>query len=250
MDFKDLSARMKKAQDSKQGASEDAKPYDYEESYRLRGKMLGVLIRDARLNAARTVDDCARLLNIHPSTVEAWEYGDSVPSLPQLELLAYYLDVPVSHFWGQRTLETDKSEKVSAQGEYMRLRDRMIGALVRQAREDANITLEEIAESSMIPLELLQQYEVGDQSIPMNHLAVISGSINKNLTYFQEADSYIGELLKIQEEWKRFTDLDPEIREFAANPLNVAFIKIAITFSKMPVEQLRKAAEGLLEISM
>ena len=84
----------------------------------------------------------------------------------------------------------------------------------------------------------------------MKRLPVLSSIVNRNMDYFLETGGYIGELLKIQAEWKRFTDLDPEIREFAANPLNVAFIKIAITFSKMPVEQLRKAAEGLLEIAM
>jgi hypothetical protein len=84
----------------------------------------------------------------------------------------------------------------------------------------------------------------------MSELAVISNLVNRNLDYVLDSSSYIGELLRIQEEWKRFTDLDPEIREFAANPLNVAFIKIAITFSKMPATELRKAAEGLLEIAM
>ena len=97
MDFKDISARMKKA---RKDDTEEQRDYDYGESYRIRNKMLGVLIRDARLNAARTVEDCARLLNVDTQTVEAWEYGDAAPTLPQLELLAYYLDVPVSHFTG------------------------------------------------------------------------------------------------------------------------------------------------------
>ena len=250
-DLQDIAARMKAAKEKKQQeAAGQQKPYDYTESYRLRSKMLGVLLRDARLNAARTIEDCARLLNVPPATVESWEYGDAVPSLPQLELLAYYLDVPVSHFWGQQTLNADKAQKINAQSEYMQLRDRMIGALMRQAREETGLELTEIAEAAHIPLETLQQYELGEAAIPMSELSVISSLVNRNLDYFLETTSYIGELLKIQAEWKRFTDLDPEIREFAANPLNVAFIKIAITFSKMPADELRKAAEGLLEIAM
>jgi transcriptional regulator with XRE-family HTH domain len=126
----------------------------------------------------------------------------------------------------------------------------MIGALLHQARESEGIELADVAEQAQIPLETLEQYELGEISIPMSELSMLSSIVNRNVDYFLETGSYIGELLKIQAEWKRFTDLDPEIREFAANPLNVAFIKIAITFSKMPVEQLRKAAEGLLEIAM
>ena len=53
-----------------------------------------------------------RLLNVENQLIESWEYGDAAPTLPQLELLAYYLDVPVSHFWSMKTIETDKNEKL------------------------------------------------------------------------------------------------------------------------------------------
>lgn len=248
MDFKDLSSRMKKAR--KKDDAEDKRAFEPDESFRIRSKMLGVLIRDARLNAARTVEDCARLLNVQPQLVEVWEYGDDSPTLPQLELLAYYLDVPVSHFWGQKTLESDKSQKTSVQNEYMALRDRMIGALLRQAREEQQLSYEDIAEGSYIPVETLQHYEIGNLSIPMQELAVLSGIVNRNMDFFLETSSYVGELLQTHEEWKHFLDLDPEVRAFAANPLNIGFIKIAIVFSQMPAEQLRQAAEGMLEISM
>ncbi|MGB7340352.1 MAG: helix-turn-helix transcriptional regulator [Phototrophicaceae bacterium] len=247
MDFKDISARMKQAR-----GTDDAEeqPYDFGESYRIRSKMLGVLIRDARLNAARTVEDCARLLNVANTVIESWEFGDTAPTLPQLELLAYYLDVPVSHFWSMKTMDTDKNEKLASQDEYMALRNRMIGALLRQAREAESLTEEEVAERAQITLELFQKYQMGDTSIPMHHLSVIANIVNKNMDYFLETSSYVGELLRIREQWKHFSDLDPEVREFAANPLNIGFIKIAITFSKMPVDQLRLAAEGMLEIAM
>ncbi|MGJ3238308.1 MAG: helix-turn-helix domain-containing protein [Anaerolineae bacterium] len=248
MDFKDISSRMKKARQNDQG--DEQKDYDFEESYRIRSKMLGVLIRDARLNAARTIEDCARLLGVENSVIETWEYGDAAPTLPQLELLAYYLDVPVSHFWSMKTMDADKSEKLAAQSEYMALRDRMVGALVSQARQAEELTQEAVAERAHIPLELMQDYENGVTSIPMHHLSVIASIVNKNMDYFLETGSYVGELLRIREEWKHFSDLDPEIREFAANPLNIGFIKIAITFSQMSADQLRQAAEGMLEIAM
>lgn len=248
MDFKDFSKRMKEAQ--KKDEPQGQRVFDPHESFRLRRKMLGVLIRDARLNAARTLEDCARLLNLEPQMIEAWELGEDSPTLPQLELLAYYLDVPVSHFWGQKTLDSDKARTASAQSEYMTLRTRMIGALLRQAREEQNLSLEELAEQSHIALESLQHYEVGNLPVPMHELAVVSGILNRNMDFFLETSSYIGELLRIREEWKHFIDLDPEVREFAANPLNIGFIKIAITFSQMSAAQLRLAAEGMLEIAM
>ena len=248
MDFGDLSARFRQANQSEE--DEQQKPFDHAESFRLRGKMLGVLIRDARLDAARTVEDCARLLNVTPAVIEAWEYGDDVPSLPHLELLAYYLDVPISHFWAQNTLETDPAAKQNSQAQYLALRQRMIGGMLRQAREEAGLSIEDVSGSTQIPAVHIQQYELGDLTIPMHELTVLAHAVNKNMSYFQESNSYVGELLQMREEWKHFLELDDEVRQFAANPLNIGFIQIAMMFSRMPTNELRKVAEGMLEITM
>jgi transcriptional regulator with XRE-family HTH domain len=250
MSFEDISARLK-ARKSQQGTPEDSgKTYDFSESYRLRGKMLGVLLRDARLGAARTVEDCARLLRVAPSTIESWEYGDSVPSLPQLELLAYYLDVPISHFWGTETLKTSHSKKLDIQNEYMSLRDRMIGALLRQAREEAKLSLEDVAGSSGLTVHQLQRYELGEESVPMHELAVLSGLVKRNLSYFLESNNQIGELLAMREAWKHFANLPEEMRAFASDPKNVGFIDIALMFSRMPTERLRQIGASILDITM
>jgi transcriptional regulator with XRE-family HTH domain len=250
-DFKDIAALMKQKK-AQQAQKEEAnkRPFDPTESYQLRGKMLGVLIRDARVNAARTIEDCARLLNVTPEVVQAWEFGEQVPNLPQLELLAYYLDVPISHFWGQKTLNNDPTNKRQAQDEYLQLRQRMIGALLRQAREERGLTVEALAEASYLLAENVENYESGALPIPMHELTVLADAVNKNLDYFLETSSYIGELLRMRKEWQHFADLDEETRAFAANPVNIGFIQIAIMFSKMPVENLRKVAEGMLEITM
>jgi transcriptional regulator with XRE-family HTH domain len=248
MSFNDFSARFKQAKG--QEAPKEDKPYDHAEAYRLRGRILGLLIRDARIGAARTMEDCARLLQVSIEMVEAWELGDAVPSLPQLELLAHYLDIPVSHFWNENLKDTDPTTKLHSQNEYMVLRNRMIGALFHQAREDANLTLEQISEMSGVSVQHLQAYELGDLPIPMNELYVLHSIVKKPMEYFIETSGYIGELLQIREEWKKFTSLDEDVRRFAANPSNYMFIKVAMLFSQMSSEQLRKAGAGILDISM
>jgi hypothetical protein len=84
----------------------------------------------------------------------------------------------------------------------------------------------------------------------MHELAVLSTIVQKNMQYFMEGESFIGLLLSIREEWKQFIALDTETRQFAANPLNLGFLKIAMMFGKMPAEELRQIAAGILEISM
>jgi transcriptional regulator with XRE-family HTH domain len=247
--LKGFGARFKKAR-AEQTEQPEPKPMDFGESYRIRGKMIGVLLRDARLKAGRHLEDCARLLRTTPAVIEAWEFGDDIPSLPQLELLAYYLDVPVSHFWGMDTLEATRDERTSAQEEYIALRNRMIGALLRLAREDVGKTLEQMAEESGLSVDTITAYEMGEQPIPMHALTVLSNSVKKNIPYFLESQSHLGEWLALREEWQHFTKLPDEIRRFAANPLNLGFIEIAIMFSQMPADKLRKVGESVLNISM
>lgn len=251
-DFKSVSARFKKTTESRVTDSPvstiDAAPPG--ESLRIRGKMIGVLIRDARMAAGRSLEDCARVLHVTPEHIEAYEFGDDVPSLPQLEILAYYLEVPISHFWGKSTLEATKEDYTRAQDEYMALRDRMIGVLLRKAREDQNLSLEDVSNATDIDAETLERYELGEETMPMNALSMCASAVRKNMPYFMESSSQIGELLTMREKWKTFLELPEDIRAFAANPLNVGFIEIAKMLSDMPVERLRKVGESVLNITM
>ncbi len=248
MDFKDAAARLKHKKES-QETSPQHQEASLAESYRLRGKMIGVLLRDARLHAARSVDDCARLLTVDPAEIEAWEYGERVPSLPQLELLAYYLGVPISHFWGMDTLEAAQGRHVDIQTEYMALRDRMIGALLRQAREEAGLTVEALSAACAVPVEAIERYELGETPAPMHELTVMAGALKKNLTYFLESSGHIGTWLAIREEWKHFSSLPEDLRQFAAKPVNIGFIEIALMLSQMPADKLRRVGESVLDIT-
>ncbi len=250
MSFEDISARLKARKVQQDAKSDSSTEYNFEESYRIRGKMLGVLLQDARIGVARTVEDCARLLRVEPETIESWEYGDNVPSLPQLELLAYYLEVPISHFWGTETLKTSRGDRLDIQSEYMTLRDRMIGALLRQAREESKISLEDLSQISGIPAEQITSYELGEIPIPTHELAVLSGGVKKNVSYFLESNNQIGELLAVREAWKHFVNLPEEMRVFASDPKNVGFIDIALMFSRMPTDRLRQIGASILDITM
>jgi len=245
MDFKDASARFKKMREGQEAEAAPPKSLDFAESYRIRAKMVGVLLRDARVNAGRSIEACAQALKIAPQEVEAWEYGDSAPSLPQLELIAYYLGVPVSHFWGTDTLEASQEKTIDAQTEYLALRNRMVGALLRQARQETSLSVEDLSQASGLPIEQINSYELGE--IPLMHeLTVLASAVKKNIRYFLESSSHVGEWLEIREEWKHFADLPEDVRRFAANPRNLGFINIAFMLSQMPTDRLREIGESML----
>lgn len=110
MSFGDVSARLKKKNDE-QAAASAPPPRDYHELYTLRARILGVLIRDARLAKGASEEDCAAEVGVPLDYFRDWELGKRSPTLPQLEMLAYFVGVPVSHFWNTKTISTQHEER-------------------------------------------------------------------------------------------------------------------------------------------
>src|SRR5690606_34931200 len=128
-------------------------------------------------------------------------------------------------------------------------RHHMIGALLRQARETRGLSLEELSAITHISPETINTYELGEAPIPMNALSVLAGGVNQNVSYFLETESQIGEMLAAMESWKHFNDLPEDLRSFAANPLNIGFIEIALAFSQMENDRLKRIAVSMLDIT-
>src|SRR5438552_12871090 len=70
----------------------------------VRAKMIGVLIRDARQVRGLDLAACAAAAGCSSEALAAMESAQYSPSLPELEMLAYVLDVPLSYFWGDKVL--------------------------------------------------------------------------------------------------------------------------------------------------
>jgi len=64
----------------------------------LRHRIVGTLLRQARLEAGISQKELAKRLGCSTSRISAYEYGERPIPLAELELLAQYLYLPVEHF--------------------------------------------------------------------------------------------------------------------------------------------------------
>ena len=69
-------------------------------------KKLGIVLKNAREIRKRTIQECATVIGVNDQQFMEFESGTSSPSLPQLEVLAFYLDLPIQHFFNS-ILEKD-----------------------------------------------------------------------------------------------------------------------------------------------
>lgn len=217
----------------------------------IRSKKLGVLMQSARLSTDKSIDDCAEALGITSQNLESYERGEASPSLPELEALAFHLKIPLDYFWGREIIDLTQNEpKVFERDRLMRLRSRVIGASLRQARLEVGLTTLELASSVGFSEEQMNSFELGEQSIPLPELEVLANNVNRTIRDFQDSRGPIGKWIKQQRVMQHFDDLPPDLQDFISKPINRPYLEIAQRLSGMSVEKLRAVAEGLLEITL
>jgi transcriptional regulator with XRE-family HTH domain len=223
---------------------------DIETPLDLRFKMLGVLLRDAREFAGRQPKECAEAMGVSTVTYNAFEHGEKSPSLPELELLAYFLDVPLTHFWGHVAISEREEQRPAAPGpEVAELRHKMIGAKVRQARTNANLRSKDFAAELGLSVGLLASYEFGQTPIPLPELEVILNRLGLQMEDVLEASGVVGEWESAHRLFERFKQLPPDLRDFVTRPMNEHYLRLAQRLSQLPVDNLRTIATSLLDIT-
>jgi transcriptional regulator with XRE-family HTH domain len=217
----------------------------------IRTRKLGVLIRDARLAARRNITETAKAIGITGPLLRAYEEGRKAPSLPELEVLAYYLDLPIHHFWSSEALSDDapRTEPLDL-ARLATLRHRIIGALLRQKRMQANLSLKGLAVETSLPVSRLTAYELGERAIPLPELEVILLVLGGRVESFFDQNGTIGQWMDEQEAISAFMKLSPELRAFVCLPVNLPYLELARNLSQLSTEKLRSVAEGLLDITL
>lgn len=223
---------------------------DHTIAIKIRTRKLGVLLRDARREAGESMKACGEVLGTSGRVISRYESGEDAPSLPELEVLAYFLDVPLERFWGEEARsEVDVLEELTDVAQRVQLRQRVIGARLRQTREERERTMTEIAEKLDITLYRLRSYEMGELPIPVPELESLCAIYDLDLDEFLSQEGPIGKWAAQKRMVEAFLQLPNETQEFVIQPINQPYLKIAQRLSEMSVEELRSVAESLLEIT-
>ena len=214
-----------------------------------RRNLLGALMQGARVKAGKSIQDCAQVMGVTVDVYASYEEGQRDVTLPELELLAYYLKVPVRLFFErpERLLADDPTipaEKVVA------LRQRIIGVLLRQMRQDRDRSVEDVAQRLGVSPQSISDYELGRMPLPVTHLQEAADLLGVPMNYFiDEGVGPIGAQELLRNQFDKFSDLPDDLRRFVVHPTNVAYLRVAQHLSDMTTEQLRNLAAAILDIT-
>lgn len=217
---------------------------------KLRGKILGVLLRDARIAAGKSMKELGEVIGLSSASIGSFERGVKAPTLPELELLAFYLDVPIRHFWEDRTIsgEPHPSQQLEVE-RLLSIRHSSIGTLLRQTREARDISQKELAKATGVSTGRIRRYENGETGVPLPELELLAQTLQIDLAEFSDIAGPVGDWLTSQRAHQGFDALPQDLQAFVSDPDNHAYLEMAQRMSVMAVDKLRAMAKGLLDLS-
>jgi transcriptional regulator with XRE-family HTH domain len=221
-----------------------------EEALLTRNKIIGVLLREARLDASESIEACAQALSCAPAWLTQAEEGQVGLTLPQLEGLARYLDVPLSRLLHAGPL-ADEEEDVTAEFPYaqaMLIRAKIIGVMLREARQEAGQTLDQVAPTLGYSPEHLGRIELGEEPISVVELEELCETLGISLDAFMAEDLSFLPAESVDDS-ASLEHLPSDIHAFVRKPINLPYLQLAIQLSELPADTLRQIAAGLLQIT-
>ncbi len=221
-----------------------------DQALNLRTKILGVLLRDARLAAGKSMKDLGDVIGVSGGCISSFERGVKAPTLPELELLAFYLDMPINHFWSEDTVSDSPHPSEQLQVEtLLELRDSAIGAMLRMARDEKGLSQKDLGKQTGISTSRIRRYESGESGVPLPELERLAHALDVDLGEFSDIAGPVGDWLAREQARQAFDTLPRDMRSFVANPENLPYLEMAQRMSVTPIDRLRAVAKGILDLS-
>jgi transcriptional regulator with XRE-family HTH domain len=149
----------------------------------IRRKLLGALLRHARSSAGRSQAELATALHVSKYRYAQYEQGQQDLALPELELLAQLCGVPLGYFFDDEATVEDSNLEVSHLTA-PRIRRKVVGTLLRQARQNAGKSQKDCAAILDMPPRRLSEYERGERDIPSSELEALAPHLGVPVDYF------------------------------------------------------------------
>jgi transcriptional regulator with XRE-family HTH domain len=218
-------------------------------------------MRNARNRAGLSLNETAELLGIAPSTLSDYEFGHQEPDLPVVEALARLCHLSVAYFWSDDPLPSP--DRKYATQKAISLRRKIVGGLLNKARNEAGYSREKVAEFLNCPVDRIASYELGKTALPLSQLESLTSFLNVDLAYFLNGGEEAKQAPAPQKQpqprpiappvaegvSEDFSHLSPEVYTFLKDPVNMVYLKLAMSLHNLSADTLRTLAEGILDIT-
>ncbi len=224
---------------------------DASQAIAIRNRISGLLVKRARLQAGKSQRECAEYLGCSPFMFGQYERGERGLSLPQLEALAHYFDVPLQSLWDDNYSPPEPQETEDLPiAQLLLLRRKELAVRFRQCRHMADLTQGEVGQILGRSAYIISQYERGARDIPLSELEILVERCGHRLADFLDEETIpLGAAGQERLALSRLNELPPDVREFVLKPTNMLYLRIAMLLSSLKTQSLRQIAEMILDIT-
>jgi len=205
-------------------------------------------IRRIRKTLQRSIHDCASILEISKEQYLGFEQGTHSLSLPDIEILAFYLGTPVNELFEDHSPREDQLSllKDNVRFQYRQLREKMIRTKLVIELQQAELSFENIHKTTLIPLDALKAYEIGQAVIPVEHLQQISECLGKPLSIFFSDNLGLSEDLNPEQRADNWEQEFPEGDSVRTSEPEEPYSQLMEALKKIPKEDQAQIAKILL----
>ncbi len=149
----------------------------------IRLKIMGTLLRHARLSAGRSQAELAAALHVSRHQFAQYEHGKHEISLPELERVAELCGVPLGYFFDDEAQVEEETLEITHEVT-PRIKRKILGTLLRQARQLAGKSQKECAEWLGASTRLVSQYEQGEKELSTAEIQLLAPHLDVEASYF------------------------------------------------------------------
>jgi transcriptional regulator with XRE-family HTH domain len=208
-------------------------------------------LKAAREASGKSTTECGKLLGISSSRIRSYENGRYVPSLPELESLAYIYNIPLPALLNPDELNQFIHEPDTEQlKQLMDIRLHIIATRIQLVHENAGLSFRELSKQTGISTTRLKKYESGTQPIPLDDLTVLAQALDLDFKQLLDTDSPIGGWQTTQVKMQSFSELPEDTQSFILDPANqpyIALVKRLKAVGQDKFEQLTQSLQVLLD---
>ncbi len=204
------------------------------------------LAREAR---GKTIKECSLLIGVSSSRVRGYEEGKYVPSLPEIESLSFFFDVPLNAIFNPEILPQYFNQPDETQLKHLlKIRKQFIATRLLISREKSGKTYKEISRENGISTSRIKKYEKGISEIPLDDLLKIAEEVGLDIEEVMDKESPIGLWQEEHIAISKFKELPDEIRNFILSAENQPFITFTKKMKSIGIENLIKLSDSIQKI--
>jgi transcriptional regulator with XRE-family HTH domain len=128
------------------------------------------------------------------------------------------------------------------------LRQRMIAAQLRQARNDAGYSMRQLAEMIDMPVSRISTYERGLRPVPIPDLESLLDVLDSTLDSLIDRGGPVGAWLEEKLAFEHFRELPDDLRTFFNTPGHEPYLRMAVRLSQLDLADLRAVSDALQDL--